>query len=395
MLSGGTTAVAIDRVLAQYSDVPLHLDEFRQDEADKNRISSLRGPFNRQSKTKGKMDQTNKTRSVQPMTSPIVTGEGVTNDSATLSRYIEAILAADKRLGTKEEQGRRYQRMLSDSFQYHRIIRYVLLNRKWFGKTSIAALNEFIDSPDVVSQISSDRMRLSYGTAFCGFSTMMAHFMEAATAAQAAGTWGEFPMLKDDLLLLRERVEDLRNFTLAYAHNAAADVTAINFVVKYWSDVVTFLNINQSIKRFIWFEWCNIDPETSKVTRTNVNRDQDGVVRCIALGSTDGLNTSRNPANVGTNPSFPLTTSAQNVSRSAIGCPTPRPEPAAPTASPWVRTMARSTSGSCAGIAWTPPCKTSSRRNLRAAMTIRQKLCIAKATNERRNLPSQLLKSPG
>ena len=90
MLSGGTTAVAIDRVLAQYSDVPLHLDEFRQDEADKNRISSLRGPFNRQSKTKGKMDQTNKTRSVQPMTSPIVTGEGVTNDSATLSRYIEA-----------------------------------------------------------------------------------------------------------------------------------------------------------------------------------------------------------------------------------------------------------------------------------------------------------------
>ena len=75
----------------------------------------------------------------------------------------------------------------------------------------------------------------------------------------------------------------MRNFTLAYAHNAAADVTAINFVVKYWSDVVTFLNINQSIKRFIWFEWCNIDPETSKVTRTNVNRDQDGVVRCIIV----------------------------------------------------------------------------------------------------------------
>jgi hypothetical protein len=283
MLSGGTTAVAIDRVLAQYGDCPLHLDEFRQDEADKNRISSLRGPFNRQSKTKGKMDQTNKTRSVQPMTSPIVTGEGVTNDSATLSRYIEAILAADKRLGSKEEQGRRYQRMLADSNQYHRIIRYILLNRKWFGKTTIAAINEFIDAADVNAAISSDRMRLSYGSAFCAFTTMMDHFMEAYTAALAAGTWGDFQMVKPDLALLSEHVANLRPFTLGYARNAAADVTSINFVVKYWSDVVTYLNINSALKRFIWFERCSIDPGTGKVTITTAKSDIEGTLRCVIV----------------------------------------------------------------------------------------------------------------
>jgi hypothetical protein len=283
VLSGGTTAAFIDRVFSQYCDVPVHADEFRQKEADDTRIASLRAPFNRQSKGKAKMDQTNKTRLVNPMTSPIVTGEGVTKDSATLSRYVEAILAADKRLGTKEEQGIRFQRMLGDSSQYHRIVRYLLWNRKWFGKAAIANLDAFINAPDVSEAIKSDRVRLSYGTAYAAFKTLIDHFNEAVFNAIDAGTLGEMTMSRSDLTLLKDAVERLRDFSINYAQRAAADVISINFIVKYWSDVVTFMNINSSMKRFIWFERCIIDQATNKVTVTNATEDTPGLVRCVLV----------------------------------------------------------------------------------------------------------------
>lgn len=283
VLSIGTTPAFIDRVFAQYCDIPVHADEFRQKEADENRIASLRSPFNRQSKGKAKMEQSNKTRTVNPMTSPIVTGEGVTNDSATLSRYIEAILASDKRLGTKEEQNLRYQRMLSDSTQYHRIIRYILLNRKWFAKLCMESINEFIAREDVVSSITSDRMRLSYGTAYCAFTSLMSHFSECVEPAKQSGTWGDSSMTRSDLLLLIDKVESLRSFTLNYARNAVADVTSVNFVIKFWKDVMTFTNINTSgIRRFIWFERCIISEE-NKVVVTNSKTDQPGIVRCVII----------------------------------------------------------------------------------------------------------------
>lgn len=280
MLSGGTTHVAIDRVLAQYSNVPLHLDEFRQDEADKNRISSLRAPFNRQSKQKGKLDQSNKTRAVQPMTSPIVTGEGVTNDSATLSRYVEVILAADKRLGNKAQQRERYQRMLRQASGYHRIIRWVLMNRKWFAKQGIEGLDSFLDDAEVTAAISSDRMRLSYGSAFTAFRCLFERFFLVIEEAHKQGSLGEF-MSREDLLLLQDHAINLKPFTLSYARNAAADVASINFVVKFWRDVMTAYARGGDVKKFIWFNWCTIDTATNQVTVTNAKRDGDGLIRCV------------------------------------------------------------------------------------------------------------------
>ncbi len=283
MLTGGTTAVAIDRTLAQHCDIPLHMDEFRQDEVTKDRISSLRAPFGRQSKAKGKMDGTNKTRAVQPMTSPIVTGEGVTNDSATLSRYVSAILAADKRLGTKDQQAARFLAIQARSAQLHRIVRYILLNRRRIAALFMRNLDDFVANEEVIRSISLDRLRITYGTAHSMAHTLNSHFLEGITTARENGCESAITIPREDLTLFRDHLENLHAFTISYAKEASADVTSINFVVKFWKDVVTYCNINGSsnIRKFIWFEWCKIDPETNRITRTTATQDGESLVRCI------------------------------------------------------------------------------------------------------------------
>lgn len=85
-LSGGTTTVAINRMLSQYADhTPIHLDEFRQDQMDAARIDALRAPFNRQPTAKGDLNSIS-TLSITPTTSPLITGEGNFTDTATRSR---------------------------------------------------------------------------------------------------------------------------------------------------------------------------------------------------------------------------------------------------------------------------------------------------------------------
>jgi hypothetical protein len=251
---------------------------------DKSRISSLRGPFNRQSKAKGKMDQTNKTRAVQPMTSPIVTGEGVTNDSATLSRYVEAILAADKRLGSKDDQRQRFLDMQARAPQLHRIMRWFLLNRKKLSALIMQDLDTFLRSDEVIKSIHIDRLRLTYGSAFATVGALISHFSACIVENIKAGTLGEWPMSRADRVLLQDSMANFQNFTIDYARKAAADVISINFVVKFWSDVVTFANINTSnIRKFIWFEWCFIEPGTNRVRRSTSNQDGEGLVRCVIV----------------------------------------------------------------------------------------------------------------
>jgi hypothetical protein len=282
VVSGGTTQAFIDRTFAQYSDIPVHADEFRQREASDDLIASLRAPFNRQSKGKARMEQTNRTRLVNPATSPIVTGEGVTKDSATLSRYIEAIIAADKRLGTKQEQINRYKRMCVESLQYHRIVRYILLNRKWFAKEAIAMLDDFVHNDTVTKSIPSDRIRITYGTAYSAFSCLMNHMLQAIGTAQKNNTLGEISISRSDLNLINQKFETFLDFTTGYALRAAEDVISINFVVRFWKDVVTYSHINHAIAKFLWFERCEIN-EHNKVIPLATTMDIEGAVRCVIV----------------------------------------------------------------------------------------------------------------
>ncbi len=287
-LAVGSTNVGIDRPLAQYSDVPLHLDEFRQAEADKNRISTLRMAFNRQAKSKGKMDQTNRTRTVQPHTSPIITGQGVTSDSATLSRYVEAILSSAKRLGTPNEQRARYERMLSVAGQYHRIVRYIMLKRKRFATDAMTILGIFLNSPDVTSAGISERVRLTYGSAFSAFTALYNDLMPALKSAHEAGTVGDFTITDNDIALFQESCSTFRAFSINAARNASDDVSSINMTSQFWTDIMIAhdrAHGNSGIRRFIWFVWCIIDPTTNKVTVTNATQDTEGLVRCVIVKS--------------------------------------------------------------------------------------------------------------
>lgn len=284
VLSKTTTTVAIGRAFSQYRNIPIHADEFRSNEMDDNRMAALRAPYNRQSSSKAMYDSSNKIRSVQPQTSPLVSGEGVAGDAATLSRYISVILSLDKRLGDKEEQGERYKRMLVQSTQYHRIIRYLMLNRKWFAKAALTLMDEFYAAKDVNQAIPQDRFRISYGSAYAGLLTVTKHFQDAIRGARAAGTLGEDHMSEADGSVLVDHFNKFRAFTINYVKSAASDVMSINFVVKFWRDVVSFSNIDTiSLSRFIWFKRCTIDPETGKVTPLVAEYDIEGSVRCIIM----------------------------------------------------------------------------------------------------------------
>ena len=264
MLSSGTTTVAVDKLLSQYCDTPLHLDEFRQKEADKARISALRSAYNRQAKSKSKMHRgsydSNRVRAVPPLTSPIVTGEGVTNDSATLSRYVEAILSGDKRLGDKTAQRARYARMLADSKHYHRIIRWIMMRRKEFAAEVIGGLDAFLDDPEVTDRIQSDRIRLTYGAAYAAFKVVFDRLANTVTeAVKTTAACGSVAMTRSDLKLLSTTAADLRGFAIGYSRNASCEVASVNFVVKFWHDVVTAVERGKISRKFMECAWCAID----------------------------------------------------------------------------------------------------------------------------------------
>ncbi len=131
-------------------------------------------------------------------------------------------------------------------------------------------------------------MRLTYGSAFAALKTVYEDLFKAFMTAQATDELGEFQMSAEDLLLLSKRAVDFRDFTISAARNAAADVASINMVVQFWTDVMIAHGRapnNSGIKRFMWFEWCKIDPETNRVTRTNARYDTDGLVRCLIVKS--------------------------------------------------------------------------------------------------------------
>lgn len=284
VLSSTTTAVAIGRVLAQYRNWIAHLDEFRADEADKTRIAALRSPFGRQAAQKGTKEASNKTRSVIPQTSPFVTGEGITNDSATLSRYISVILSAGNRLGTIDEQTARYRRMLAESAHYHRIVRWILMRRKWFGESVVKLLDQFLESDDVGKAVSVDRLRFTYGSAFAVFTLLFDHFHGILSSDSTVLPEGIEPISDADMELVGRTVRDFREFTVSYAASATGDVNSVNFVVKFWNSLMTdFYRPGNSVKNFFKFSFCTIDPVTNKVTETTADRayPEKGIYACV------------------------------------------------------------------------------------------------------------------
>lgn len=179
IIYGGYTAAFLDHTLAHRSNLPVHLDDFHQDTDDKYLIPSLRAPFNRQSKQKGKLDQSKIIYALQPRTSLIVTGEGVTDDSATLSRYAVINLDPNRRIGSKPEQHERLLRMRAQASNHHRIIRWIMGSRNHFSNSAMHRLHAFLRDPkSLYNDPSHARHSYCHGVAFACFTTALSFHLE-------------------------------------------------------------------------------------------------------------------------------------------------------------------------------------------------------------------------
>jgi hypothetical protein len=197
---GGTSSASIDRFLAQYSDIPVHIDEFRDDSQATNH--SLRACFNKQATAKGTLDGVG-IRSIRPLTSPLITGEGITNDPALLSRYVILELSKEARFGNPAQQKERYDRICRDAKGYHRIIRYIMRHRERFAAALIENLNGFLADEKAIAAIPQRRIRICYGIAWAAWQSLYQETKRMEIGGQ-------------DQAMLRQHATTFRETVLSY-----------------------------------------------------------------------------------------------------------------------------------------------------------------------------------
>jgi hypothetical protein len=187
LLAGrGTTAAALDRSLAHYRHLPMHLDEFRRQENDSKRIAALRGAFNRQKKQQGLFNADKKTRVIEPTTTPLITGENFCNDAATLSRFLptELVFRPDPNLPTRSQICSRLKAGLDD---YHLIGRWLMMHRRDFADNLFVETTAFIANVRLMAGFESipERILLTHGLALCAIRGLMNDLIPASSDLNA------------------------------------------------------------------------------------------------------------------------------------------------------------------------------------------------------------------
>lgn len=188
-ISLGGTKVGVERSLCQFSNLPFHIDEWRNENADPRLEDLLRNCYNETATPKGTPNGNKGVRKLIPSTIPIVTGEDWTTDAALRSRYIRIIasqafdntLTGDEDESTQRQSGidqqskrdRRYYRIMERSEQYHRIGRFLFKYRDKFSEETIRLAKSFQASGNAMSRIRDSRARQVFGV-----------FIGALTAAQ-------------------------------------------------------------------------------------------------------------------------------------------------------------------------------------------------------------------
>ncbi len=264
-LGEGTTNVGMDRLMAQYCSWMMHLDEFREDEANKAKVASLRNAYNRQSKNKGRIDQSKKTKSYTPLTMPVVTGESTTTDAATKSRFVSIVLSSEKRIGTPEEQADRYTNMMLNAEKYHIIGRWIMLNRKTFAKAVMKELALFLADQEVCETIPSARLRTTYGPAYATFMALESIFCISSSQSSK---------------------DKFRSFTLKHVATASQEVAQVNFSTKFWDDVASLYKRDRRTHKYMRVAFCTWQ-EGSKTPilcpDPHNNEQPEGSEPCVVL----------------------------------------------------------------------------------------------------------------
>lgn len=222
-LSKTTTANALIRTLAQYSSITLVLDEYRRGTSgeggnQKERDDLLRAATQRTQSHKATIASRTSTISIPPRTSPLVCGENSPQDSATASRYVHLTFSkARRRAGSDEAWGRVKQ----SSGHYYHLGRWLMMRRAGFARRVMNDIRAWMSSADTNDAIQHDRVQLTHGAAFCGFTA----------AADLLG-----------VPLGKAATESFRHFTIRHAKKSLADVRDETFRNRFWRDIINALN---------------------------------------------------------------------------------------------------------------------------------------------------------
>jgi len=228
-INKGTTHVAMNRNLAQYSCLPVWFDEYRKTEIDPDKEAVLRGAFDRNSASKGLMDHSNRTRSARLFTTPIVSGESSSSDGATRSRYANIIVSKHRRIG---DGVARMRKVIIDAEHYYLIGRRLMESRPKFVAEVIRQINEFMADPAAVKEVPDDRMRLVYAAGYAAFRST-SELIKGPGFDERQGCMDNF-----------------RAFLLQHAAQALQDVTSETFLNHFWSDVLSGLQRGKAKRAF-------------------------------------------------------------------------------------------------------------------------------------------------
>lgn len=173
-ISLGGTKIGVERSLCQFSNLPFHIDEWRNENADPKLEDLLRNCYNETATPKGTPNGNKGVRKLIPSTIPIVTGEDGTSDSALRSRYVRIIASQsygksrsddgeDQTVGDQQKRDARYYRIMERSEQYHRIGRFLFKNRTQFSELTINLTKQFCATSSVMERIKDSRARQVHG----------------------------------------------------------------------------------------------------------------------------------------------------------------------------------------------------------------------------------------
>jgi hypothetical protein len=165
-LTQGTTSAALDRALADLSNIPVHLNN-HSESFDLNHTSPIRAAYNRQQTAK-RSSMGSSTQISRAQTSPLITGLSATPDQATLSRYVYCVLESS-----------RPARLLMDEMmmeKLHHIVRYILMNRTQMAKYFIRNFRELMSDESWICELSGSRLAITYGAPLAMIRTLATHF---------------------------------------------------------------------------------------------------------------------------------------------------------------------------------------------------------------------------
>lgn len=247
-LSAETTGTYVSREISKYECLPAWFDEFRDERTRPEVKAILQNAFNRAAGGKATYDQTNRTRSVRPGTTPLVTGESSSLDAATRSRYVNATVLADRALN---DSVARLAIMKSQSENFRNLGHFLMVNRAEYAQTVMKFLDTWVKDTKLNEYSKDVRLRFVIGTPYCAW-------LAAAVLLQE-----RVPGQADLFKAYLDRDNDLAAFAREMTSETQHDTAEVSFIMRFWDDIFNMVSIpgpsTSAIRKFVWQRYCRVE----------------------------------------------------------------------------------------------------------------------------------------